>query len=124
MAGNPLVAGSLGRSALLSTAGCTTMAIGRSRGAARTPWRFFRADGLETPEVRVTWVRHIASEELIGQAGQAGPLRTFTTEVPVPIADRAQAIGLHQSRGSTSKPLNRVARSGSRLMVQMYSLVL
>ncbi len=77
VAKSSLIARILVLSALLATTGCTTMVIDRYHDAAMTPSLYFRVDDLETPEVRLTWVHHIDSEEVEGQEGK---LRTFTTD--------------------------------------------
>lgn len=74
-----LIARILGLTTLLSMAGCTSMVIDRFQDAAMTPSLYFRADDLEMPEVRLTWVHHIGSEEVEGQEGQ---MRMFTTDRP------------------------------------------
>ena len=66
-----LIARILVLSALLATAGCTTMVMDRYQGAAMTPSLYFRVDDIEPPVVRVTWVRHIFSDEQEAQEGQS-----------------------------------------------------
>ena len=77
VARSSLIAGILGLSTLLSTAGCTGVVLDRFQDAAMTPSLYFRVDDLETPEVQLSWVHHIDSEEVEGQPGQ---LRTSTTD--------------------------------------------
>lgn len=66
------IVGILVLSALLSTAGCTTMVMDRYRGATMTPSLYFRLDDIETPEVHVTWVHHLGGEKREAQEEQEG----------------------------------------------------
>lgn len=49
----------LALSGLLSTIGCTLAVMDRYQSDAMTPSLWFRVDGIETPEVRVTWVHRM-----------------------------------------------------------------
>lgn len=79
MARSALIAGILGLGTLLSTAGCTIMVFDRFQDTAMKPSLYFRADDLRTPEVRLTWVHHVGTDEVEGQAGQ---LRAFSADLP------------------------------------------
>jgi len=85
-----LIAGIVGLSTLLSTAGCTIMVLDRYQDAAMTPSLYFRVDDLTTPEVHVTWVHRIDREKLEGQEGQT---RTFTTDRPSLLIIRPELEG-------------------------------